>query len=198
MEQDAARDEAMTRWLQDTHVVDDDGVASVVCHGGVATKAFRPFTHFGTRRAAGDRLRHRGVDDGIVEARLSIRNPVAFRDTGYQHNLFMFLNDLSGCYEFYERAYETMGIEDYELTAAIVRLRATARSFGPVVRYLESIGFDGLKYENLVEDRGSTSWAIFRPGQVWRVGAPKPDGGTRLVMPTAEQVMEPIAMPGLR
>jgi len=161
---------AFAAWFAGSQVVEANGDPQIVCHGTAREfKAFRPMTHFGTAGAAQDRLRDLSAEGKIIGVYLAIKKPLLFSDKGWQHSPAQMLNDLGGCW----RMYEASDLEDDEIDDMLNKMYG-ARSYAPIVRFLISMGYDGLQYENLVEDRGSTSWTIFNAKQVWRVGASKP------------------------
>lgn len=161
-------------WFAGSKVVDDTGRPLVVHHGTEKSfSRFRPLSHFGTDHAASMRLDHLRSSGRVISAYLSIRNPIHLSDRGFQHTPEGLLDDLGGSWRFYQQM-EERGVEDFAMDAIIDGLKRRP-SVSRIVAALAVHGFDGLVYDNSVEDVGSISWVIFRPDQVWRVGSATPD-----------------------
>lgn len=143
------RDTNFLRWFAGSKVVNQRGEPLKVYHGTDAHfSAFAPDSHFGTRRAANDRIRNRfgkdRVGQHIIPVYLRITNPLRVTDA--------------------EASNESM------LLNAIVRGKYP--DLDPVVARKEGAyeaarraGYDGLVYNNRFEDRGKNSWVIFHPSQ---------------------------------
>lgn len=131
-------------------------------------------THFGTEDAATARASHLGQSSPtLVRAYLKIHTPAHIVDQGTMHDVETLVESLTGSMQFFDQL-DDMGIDADEADDTLATLKRR-RSFAPVVTLLSQWGFDGLTYENVVEDAGSQSWVIFKPAQVWRVGAASPD-----------------------
>lgn len=152
----------------------DDFNIGPVFHGtGVKVQKFRTCSHFGTEKAARQRLKdpfsYRGKTKRyknlyLIEAKLSIKNPAFFCDNKESHGPSELVANLHDCHEF-ERSLKRFGVSSKEFLIALHKLEG-ARYFAPLVRLLESRGIDGLKYRNAHEDFGSISWIVFHPAQV--------------------------------
>jgi hypothetical protein len=171
---------AFRRWFRNSKVVDAQGEPLVVYHGHRdSTPAFDTFDmrksasigmHFGTEAAA----QHR---DHVRAFYLSIQNPLRLPDPGDWLRVFprrglpatlseLFRAGVIGARTLgqaqtqlhaLDTAHENMeiSVEDYQEKASTL-LRGL----------IERKGYDGVVYENRIEDRGSTSWIAFRPTQI--------------------------------
>lgn len=115
---------------------------------------FKPLTHFGTFRAADDRLEHTSTggplsDHIIYKVRLTMNNPATmFRDIYDNHSLKDYLAQLLDSRVLTREQYSTITSPE-QLVAA-----------------LHQAGYDGITYKNRWEDPGSQSYIILNPGQV--------------------------------
>jgi GH24 family phage-related lysozyme (muramidase) len=137
---------------------------------------FRPFSHFGTKKAAEDRftdeVKNRGsFDPGqlrdksgaprTVPAHLNIQNPLQVRDNG-----------LVDAHSHMQAAIQGLigKIPEEKLENYVALFKATGRNeeqqFAQIRRMLEAEGYDGMKYVNMAEDAGSESLIAIRPQQV--------------------------------
>lgn len=162
---------AFKRWFKNSKVVDANGNPLRVYHGTNAInhvrraseprvndfQFFGRLAHFGTRKAANDRLNNTRRSEGwnvakkdiegerILPVYLSIQNPLRIVDRGYSGDV----DDLIS-------AIKKAGIE----------VGPRVRTRGEVIDLLGANGYDGLVYTNAVEDKGSESWVVLRPEQV--------------------------------
>lgn len=123
---------------------------------------FAPFTHFGTRTAATERMKSEAPtseavnDSRLISAWLDIRNPIEISDVFDEHNA-LHLAEL-----IQDRHPDIISESDIE---DMLEMEA-----GPSEEFLQSLlddaGIDGLYYRNDVEDVGSKSWIIIHPEQV--------------------------------
>lgn len=151
------------RWFGDSKVVDARGAPQVVFHG---TKAgpFRVFdtsregAHFGSEEQAGARGRVPGGEGNPrqIRAYLSIQNPLDLPDLGTWDRFQTVFNHLSASgvlsSEEADRAWANWQRGDDEGWTALKGM-------------LRAKGFDGIRYSNEVEGRG-TSFIAFEPTQI--------------------------------
>lgn len=178
-------------WFGDSKVVDDNGDPLVVYHGtrtDTDFDEFRPLSHFGTSTAARDRLLNTSWVSGerigealgippakigdwwgglsqserdrlsdeyrgrfrsrVMPVYLSIKNPLRIVDDGSS----------GSASETAFQAWEAGAISRQEADQVVLKEQ--------LIALLESKGYDGLVYTNMVEDEGSTSYVAFRPEQV--------------------------------
>ncbi|MCE6959296.1 hypothetical protein LAZ40_09550 [Cereibacter sphaeroides] len=151
------QDQPLWERLQASAVRDELGLLRPLHHATTASfdpRGFAPFSHFGSRLAARERVR--GREDAILHrVWLDIRNPLEVNDINDVHgpgSLARSINVLHGFWTKTElAAIERMGEED-ALAAISTRLRER--------------GHDGLFYFNKHEDPGSHAWMILDPSQV--------------------------------
>ena len=143
-------------WFGNSKVVDAQGNPLICYHATNhhnEISSFRPLTHFGTSKAAHQRLSFRNKEwnndrrhDGIIyPVYLKIVNPLRVTD-GEASDEAAFLNGV------------LLGHHP-EIDSS------DARHLGCVAA-CEQAGYDGLVYKNRMEDRGKDSWVTFRPSQV--------------------------------
>jgi len=158
----------MEAWLDGTLAADGNGLPLVLCHGtspDTVIEEFRPFTHFGTRKAALRRCRDRGLDDPqIVEVHLRILNPLRIMDSGRDSQFCIpdLVNSLP------ESFWEDMSSDEMD----ILMEGDDDEAERLLIDYVSDFGYDGIVYENVIE--GDVSYVIFDPAQVWFVGADRP------------------------
>lgn len=163
-------------WFKGSKVTDESGKPLVVFHGTKADEDFTSFKpgyaevgfHFGTPEAANQRLEHlneyvsgRTGPDRVYPVFLSIKHPLELRDDGYWsadkvRRLAVEKGVLDGNDDALRAATNGPFRNSKDLAAAR----------DAVVKALEAKGYDGIKYTNDAEARGSTSWVAFRPEQV--------------------------------
>jgi hypothetical protein len=118
-------------------------------HGGSPDiTSFYPWTHFGTRKAACQRLRARKPDGAIHEVELRIDNPLRVTDMEASDEASLLNAIAAGRYP--------------ELDVGVARREGVAQA-------LEQAGYDGLVYRNGMEDQGRDSWVILRSEQAHMV-----------------------------
>lgn len=117
---------------------------------------FRPLTHFGTERAARDRMDYKKNATGkIYKVQLDIRNPFTIKDFAGNHYDRVYAFDL--------RDKKLLSQEEMEKITMLqdpVELRAA------LIAKVKELGFDGFVYKNRYEDKGNTSYVILDPSQV--------------------------------
>jgi len=140
------------RWFANSKVVDKKGQPLKVYHGTHHDfTSFHPGSHFGTVKAANQRVRQHGLNHTPVSGRQIM--PVYLRIT----------NPL--------RVTDSIASDEAALLNAIVRGeypdidRNVARREG-AYKAAQDAGYDGLVYENNVEHAGQDSWVVFNPNQV--------------------------------
>jgi len=180
-------------WFGDSKIVDSSGNPLVMYHGTNAdVSEFRPYSHFGTSQAANDRYQALsdfsenvvGRDPGpfnVVPVYIKMENPLRLPDLAS-------INDQTG-EPFTEeeldeiknsdpdsddeipwaRAWE--GEEDLSLTLleqGVINIDEFEehRLSHKVLEYLKELGYDGIVYENSVEDPGNDSYIVFDPSSV--------------------------------
>lgn len=143
---------------------------------------YKTGTHFGTFEAAYDRWSSLALPGGcLVEVTLDIKLPFRTRDQGEWQEPFRLYSELVRSDDAVGEVLEEMGFDwpwdgnDWEkdealLMAEDVLSRRGERGFSKAWEYvideLIAQGYDGIVYENLVEDAGSLSYIIFYPDQV--------------------------------
>lgn len=164
----------MREWLEGTSAVGEDGQPLVLCHGtspDTVIEEFRPFTHFGTRKAALRRCRGRGLDDPqIIEVLLCILNPLSIVDTGRDSQFC--IPDIVDSLP--ENFWEDMS--SVEMDILLEGDEAEAERL--LIDYVSDFGYDGIVYENVIE--GDASYVMFDSAQVWFAGADEPGKAARL------------------
>jgi hypothetical protein len=118
--------------------------------------SFRPLTHFGSEKAAGDRIGYKKLKNGkVYQVELDINNPALIKDFSGVHAPTQFAFAL-------KRA--KIISEDEMLT--VTTLAGQPEKQTPIlVRLLKSKGYDAIAYKNRYEDRGHISYVILDPNQ---------------------------------
>lgn len=190
---------AFRQWFGESKVVGEDGKPMVVYHGTFGD--FDTFEqtkdigyHFGTAKAARDRLRGLGkkMASGTRPASgaastgayyLSIQNPLEIRDTTGDSWQFLFadlkekgvLNDEDWRYyngiankAMDQALIETEGQSDDAQAEAIQRaaVESSQEIYEDMRQMVLDAGYDGFKYTNRIEGKGSTSWIALKPEQI--------------------------------
>jgi hypothetical protein len=176
------KSKAFQEWFGDSQVVDEFGNPLVVYHStNYPVSDFKAGSHFGTSEAANERYEHmRDFDDEVGRSReyriypvyLKIENPLEMPDlVDVQMKDIV---DYRGSYlpddAFRNLSWESIDntdLKDYLLSKGIIDIDEYELWYGHEIYYvLEEKGYDGIKYTNGIEDKGSTSWIIFNPEQV--------------------------------
>lgn len=181
---------AFQAWFAGSKVVDSYGDPLLCYHGSHHWNAdiqqFRPLTHFGTLRAANSRINHQyrqHYDSAMYPVYLAIKHPLQLVDKrGVQHDVYRLsdylafgtFGDFGGSAEKRNARYGTITLDDYEMIRQTEQRDHNA-GIPLLIKYATAKGIDGFVYRNAVEDRGSTSWVIFRPDQVWPIYSDRPD-----------------------
>jgi hypothetical protein len=118
--------------------------------------AFHPLTHFGTEKAAKDRMIYKKYKDGkIYKVDLDIKNPLTIKDfSGIHYDRY---------YAFELRRLNLISQEEME---AITRIEDKADLRKALLDKLKELGIDGFVYKNRYEDKGNISYVIVDPNQV--------------------------------
>lgn len=159
------------KWFGDSKVVDESGEPLTYYHSTTSPKQIQQFEkrsglsgHFGTLKAAEDRMRQAREDGtfdenapaSIVPVYLSIQNPVRMSDVHFDNAEEMVL-DLRDKNIISAKEATKLNVYDNEDKRFDMR---------PVVDLLKKKGYDGIVYENAVEDPGSDTYIPFEPTQI--------------------------------
>jgi len=175
--------QSFANWFGKSHVCDSTGQPLTVYHAspkGFDIEQANPLSHFGTCQAAQD-IGQRLCGDKYITypAFLSIQNPLRIPDTGgHSRDTFRFLfesllpsvsgeNILNKDEIDYVFGQDTL--KDFlPLSRFIFPERHASKSkwADRMIETLSKKGFDGFVYENLMEDKSSTSFIIFDQHQV--------------------------------
>lgn len=145
---------AFQQWFAGSKVVDRHGKPMVMYHGAFDNfETFHPISHFGTRKAANQRVHDvaqgeystlAGKLGHVMPVYLAIKNPLRVTDQEASGEHVLLRSIIEGKYPF-----------DLD----------TARKDGAYAA-AQAAGYDGLVYANRLEDIGQDSWVIFSPAQV--------------------------------
>jgi hypothetical protein len=150
---------------------EDELEEEIAYHGTTDDIAeFYPLTHFGTEKAAKDRMEYKKIKDGkIYKVDLNIKNPLTIKDFPGIH--------YDRLYAFELRDKKLISQKEMEAITTIddkVELRKA------LLTKLNELGIDGFVYKNKYEDKGNISYVIVDPSQVKVLS----------VEPAAEEVTE--------
>lgn len=180
---------AFWRWFGDSKVVDEQGRPLVVYHSGGFNAEDDPEfrtnggAHFGTLRAAEERMSAKPVDDFISEASIEFDEEYGAWFWSSQGVDSFDLNE--GGFQSEEDARadlerQAMQQNDNDfgddtgstITAVYLNIRKPRKSedmkddWSEAVEDAQDADRDGIKYINRFEDKGSTSWIAFDPTQI--------------------------------
>jgi hypothetical protein len=143
----------------------------IAYHGTVDDIAeFHPLSHFGTEKAAKDRMEYKKIKDGkIYKVDLNINNPLTIKDFPGIH--------YDRLYAFELRDKKLISQKEME---AITTIDDKAELRNALLTKLKELGIDGFVYKNKYEDKGNISYVIVDPSQVKVLS----------VEPAAEEVTE--------
>jgi hypothetical protein len=131
---------------------------------------FYPLSHFGTEKAAKDRMEYKKIKDGkIYKVDLDIKNPLTIKDFPGIH--------YDRLYAFELRDKKLISQKEME---AITTIDDKAELRKALLTKLNELGIDGFVYKNRYEDKGNLSYVIVDPSQVKVLS----------VEPAAEEVTE--------
>ncbi len=117
---------------------------------------FRPLNHFGTEKAARDRMDYKKNKSGkIYKVQLDIRNPFTIKDFAGNHYDRVYAFDL--------RDKKKISQEEME---KITMLQDPAQLRAALLAKVKELGYDGFVYKNRYEDKGNLSYVILDPSQV--------------------------------
>jgi hypothetical protein len=132
----------------------------IVYHGTTCNiDTFHPFTHFGTLKAAEERIEKSHKRNGtVIPVLMTMHNPLRVRDNG-----------LVDAIELLYQVYDADGIAE----DTFVAIDSHAAEYGTDDKFfqlfataLEQAGYDGIVYQNIEEDTGQDSYIILRSEQV--------------------------------
>ena len=117
---------------------------------------FHPLSHFGTEKAAKDRMTYKKIKDGkIYKVDLNIKNPLTIKDFPGIH--------YDRLYAFELRDKKLISQKEME---AITTIDDKAELRKALLAKLNELGIDGFVYKNRYEDKGNLSYVIVDPSQV--------------------------------
>jgi len=117
---------------------------------------FHPLTHFGTEKAAKDRMTYKKIKDGkIYKVDLDIKNPLTIKDFAGNH--------YDRVYAFTLRDKKLISQEEMEFITTENNPQELRKR---LLDKLRDLGIDGFAYKNRYEDKGSLSYVIVDPRQV--------------------------------
>ena len=116
---------------------------------------FRSLTHFGSLKAANDRLAYKKINGKIYKVELDINNPAIIKDFAGVHTprIFAFALKAAKILSQDEMLSVSMGDNSDDSKAA------------QLIKLLKSTGYDGIAYKNRHEDKGHTSYVILDSDQ---------------------------------
>ena len=150
---------------------EDELEEEIAYHGTTDDIAeFYPLSHFGTEKAAKDRMEYKKIKDGkIYKVDLNIKNPLTIKDFPGIH--------YDRLYAFELRDKKLISQKEME---AITTIDDKAELRNALLTKLNELGIDGFVYKNKYEDKGNISYVIVDPSQVKVLS----------VEPAAEEVTE--------
>jgi hypothetical protein len=155
------------RWFHGSFCIDENGDPRRLFHSTSADAdfgEFAPLSHFGTLQAAESRGRNLNHDFIVHEVLLNIRKPLVIEDSG-RDSIFTIPDVVNSMPEDFW--------EDLASAEVDILLEGDDEEALPLfIGYLSDFGYDGLLYANTIE--GGTSYCVFRPEQVWVIGAEEP------------------------
>ena len=151
--EDVTNSSAFKAWFAGSKIVDKKGRPLKVFHGtNKSFEQFRPLSHFGTSRAANQRLSalkniygQSATGNHVWPVYLKITNPLRVQDFEADDEATLLNGIIRGGYP--------------DLDPALARREGAYEA-------AKAAGYDGLVYRNGMEDQGKDSWVIFSPDQV--------------------------------
>jgi hypothetical protein len=173
-EEPQAQSEKKSLWqrlFKEADAIDEE----IAYHGTTDDIAeFHPLSHFGTEKAAKDRMTYKKIKDGkIYKVDLNIKNPLTIKDFPGIH--------YDRLYAFELRDKKLISQKEME---AITTIDDKAELRKALLAKLNELGIDGFVYKNKYEDKGNISYVIVDPSQVKVLS----------VEPAAEEVTEEFAV----
>jgi hypothetical protein len=141
------------RLFKEADAIDEE----IAYHGTTDDIAeFHPLSHFGTEKAAKDRMTYKKIKDGkIYKVDLDIKNPLTIKDFPGIH--------YDRLYAFELRDKKLISQKEME---AITTIDDKAELRKALLTKLNELGIDGFVYKNKYEDKGNISYVIVDPRQV--------------------------------
>ncbi len=152
----------------------------------IRSKRFWPFTHFGSEKAASDRVKYlkktgelaKDAPARVYQVELNINNPAVIKDEPVQHSATQFAFALKKAKLISQQEMESItkfGFDpvtykptmDYDAAEKIRNRKLKA--------LMKHKGFDGFAYVNRYEDKGSMSYVILDPAQARTLRPVKPE-----------------------
>lgn len=192
--QDITETPQFKAWFAGSEVVDKQGKPLVMYHATQSgdIEEFRPYTHFGTQQAANDRHDNlwnfyndelkrpdRAAGSNIMPVYLSVKNPLRLPDLASINYLDGeplpdrddedFEEDEDDDNRPLPRGWEgeeAIAMTLYERGIMDIEEFEEHRSNDEALKFLAEQGYDGIVYENVVEDPGNDSWIVFNPNQI--------------------------------
>lgn len=140
----------------ENELTEDKSINTIAYHGSTDDiTEFRSFSHFGSEKAALDRLNNKKVKNGkIYKVELNIKNPLTIKDFPGVH--------YDRLYAFELKDKKLVSQEEMEyITFAQDPLELRKR----LLDKLRDLGIDGFVYKNRYEDKESLSYIIVNPAQ---------------------------------
>jgi hypothetical protein len=155
-EEPEAQPEKKSLWqrlFKEADAIDED----IAYHGTTDDiTEFHPLSHFGTEKAAKDRMTYKKIKDGkIYKVDLDIKNPLTIKDFPGIH--------YDRLYAFELRDKKLISQKEME---AITTIDDKAELRKALLTKLNELGIDGFVYKNKYEDKGNISYVIVDPSQV--------------------------------
>lgn len=168
-------------WFDQSKVVDAQGAPLPVYHGSRAdVGAFKYMSHFGTSKAANERLSpsnqwsngEGGVQANVYAVYLSIQNPLNLGREYSHETKGAWQDDADMAWQIVTKL-ESLGKAKQARRMQQIATQMAGATINPNSKFLEDMantileaGFDGLVYKNDIEDAGSISWVALFPSQV--------------------------------
>lgn len=141
---------------EESKLTEDKSVNAVAYHGSTDDiTEFHPFSHFGSRIAAINRMENKKVRGGkIYTVELNIKNPLEIKDfPGVHYDRF---------YAFVLRDKKLISQEEMEYITLEDNHNELRKK---LLTKLNDLGIDGFVYKNRYEDKGNLSYVITDPKQ---------------------------------
>ena len=153
----------------------------------IRSKRFWPLSHFGTEKAAQDRMKMyakhkkafgKDFDYRVYQVELNINNPAMIKDEDVSHDPVQFAFALNKAKIFSKLEMMSVTVwptikstsnEDYDIAndeaKKYPREKQRQVATRQLIKLLKSKGYDGMVYKNKHEDKGSLSYVIHDPSQ---------------------------------
>ena len=162
------------KWFGRSRVTKLDGTPQMVFHGTTTPhefKTLRPGTHFGTPGQAEYFSKPFGnlnqTAPRIYPVYLRIENPIEMHDAGVSHgdDPEEYFNGLLMHAEMYGNYHLQDQLEKWE-DQVDLRGMPNKKILPTLMKFLATLGYDGITYENAIEDKGYRSWIPFNRNQI--------------------------------